>query len=120
MWRSAFSREQKTGPLLNDSVDRAPPGCMIGSSPMETPPRRNRWAGMVPCLLIILAGAAAYSDSLWAPFEFDDFPSIVDNPSVKRLWPLTIVDAPRGIGQPRCVVVAEPVLGRPAVGRRQQ
>ncbi|MCY2930737.1 MAG: tetratricopeptide repeat protein [Planctomycetota bacterium] len=37
--------------------------------------------------LIVVAGVAAYHNSLRAPFVFDDDPSIVENPTIRRLWP---------------------------------
>jgi tetratricopeptide (TPR) repeat protein len=37
--------------------------------------------------------AAAYANTLHAPFIFDDFFTIVNNPSVRRLWPLADVTA---------------------------
>lgn len=42
-------------------------------------------------LLIVLAGTLVYANSLHGPFIFDDHRSIVDNPSIKELWPLTRV-----------------------------
>jgi tetratricopeptide (TPR) repeat protein len=37
--------------------------------------------------LVALAAALAWGDSLGAPFAMDDHPSIVDNPTIRRLWP---------------------------------
>lgn len=37
---------------------------------------------------------AAYHNSLGGPFVFDDVPAIVENPSIRRLWPLGPVLAP--------------------------
>ena len=36
--------------------------------------------------MIVLAALAAYHNSFGVPFLYDDFPSIVDNPSIRRLW----------------------------------
>ncbi len=38
--------------------------------------------------LIVLIGAAAYANSLTGAFVFDDRPTIVDNPTIRHLWPL--------------------------------
>jgi tetratricopeptide (TPR) repeat protein len=46
----------------------------------------------MPVVLATLC-AAAYANTLHAPFIFDDFFTIVNNPSVRRLWPLSDVTA---------------------------
>jgi hypothetical protein len=38
--------------------------------------------------LILLLGVAAYANSLSGAFVFDDLPTIVDNPTIRHLWPL--------------------------------
>ncbi|HZZ57551.1 MAG TPA: tetratricopeptide repeat protein [Opitutaceae bacterium] len=45
----------------------------------------RRWP--LAALLIVLAVALAYADAWHTPFVFDDVPSIVDNASLRRLWP---------------------------------
>ena len=42
-----------------------------------------------PAVIIVAAGVAAYANSLHAPFLFDDFSSIQDNPTIRQLWPLS-------------------------------
>jgi tetratricopeptide (TPR) repeat protein len=44
----------------------------------------------MPVVLATLC-AAAYANTLHAPFIFDDFLTIVNNPSIRHLWPLTDV-----------------------------
>jgi Tfp pilus assembly protein PilF len=39
--------------------------------------------------VIVAAGIVAYHNSLTGPFIFDDFNAIVDNPHIRRLWPVT-------------------------------
>jgi len=46
--------------------------------------------------LILLAGWAAYHNIFSAPFVFDDLPAIVENPSIRHLWPLTSLHPPAG------------------------
>lgn len=46
----------------------------------------------MPVVLATLC-AAAYANTLHAPFIFDDFFTIVNNPSIRRLWPLWDVTA---------------------------
>jgi len=45
-------------------------------------------------LLIVLATFAAYHNSFSGPFLFDDIPGIVENPSIRHLWPITRVMIP--------------------------
>ncbi|HYP17593.1 MAG TPA: hypothetical protein VEQ65_10310, partial [Opitutus sp.] len=58
---------------------------------LATPAKRWRrwpwetWAGG----LIVAAALTAYHNSFGGPFVFDDLPSILDNPSIRSLWPLT-------------------------------
>ncbi len=57
--------------------------------------------------LIVLAGLLAYHGIFTAPFIFDDMPTIVENLSIRRLWPLSdvLLTPPGGSG----------VSGRPLV-----
>lgn len=55
-------------------------------------------------LLIVVAAAVAYANSLSGPFIFDDHRTIEDNPSIRQIWPLTAVLYPRR---------QTPVAGRP-------
>ena len=43
---------------------------------------------------LVLAAVAAYHNSLGGPFVFDDGPAILENPSIRRLWPPGPVLAP--------------------------
>jgi tetratricopeptide (TPR) repeat protein len=57
----------------------------MSSDPIATK-ERQVWIGAG---LIAAAAAAAYADSFWGDFQFDDFPAIRDNnPTLLRLWPL--------------------------------
>ena len=57
----------------------------VPSDPISTEKRRV-WIGAG---LIAGAAAAAYADSFWGAFQFDDFPAIRDNnPTLLHLWPL--------------------------------
>lgn len=60
-----------------------------GSSSPGLPDERRAWfASRWLCIaLIAVAAAAAYSNSLHNPFIFDDKNGIVDNRSIRRLWP---------------------------------
>lgn len=63
------------------------------------------WRRLLPPFLLVLVTAAAYSNSFGGPFLFDDEPSIVDNPTIRRLWPIDrVLDPP-----PYCLTV----VGRP-------
>jgi hypothetical protein len=39
-------------------------------------------------LVLAAAVVAAYANSLQGPFVFDDYTDIIDNPAIRRLWPL--------------------------------
>ena len=58
-------------------------------SPPAPPRPPSRWA--VPLAAAVIAGAAlaAYRNSLGGPFVLDDVRSIVDNPTIRHLWPLS-------------------------------
>src|SRR6185312_7886441 len=56
----------------------------VGTSPAQA--RRAHWA---VGWLLAAAACLVYSDALRSPFFFDDIPGIVDNPQVKKLWPLS-------------------------------
>ena len=56
--------------------------------------------------VIILAGAVAYANSLSGPLFFDDQTSILNNPSIRQVWPLSVPLAPPS---------STPVAGRPIV-----
>ena len=63
----------------------------------------------VACGLLAVAVCAVYGRSLAAPFIFDDDQSIVDNPSIKRLFPLFG-------GSPGTTPLSGPI-GKPTAGR---
>ncbi|MEA2734773.1 MAG: hypothetical protein QOE14_1224 [Humisphaera sp.] len=53
----------------------------------QTPARRSvPWRILAP-IVIVAAGVIAYANTLTVPFIFDDLPAIVDNPSIRKLWP---------------------------------
>jgi tetratricopeptide (TPR) repeat protein len=58
---------------------------------------------VVPAALLCLAGAVVYSSSLDGPFVFDDHRAIVENPTIRALWP------PWTTGEPH----ASALTGRP-------
>ena len=45
------------------------------------------WGVPLAAGLIVLAGLAAYHNSFSGPFIYDDAPAILDNPSIRHLWP---------------------------------
>lgn len=49
--------------------------------------KARSWAGAV---LIAAAAAGAYATSFAGSFQFDDIPAILDNPTIRWLWPPTI------------------------------
>jgi tetratricopeptide (TPR) repeat protein len=57
-------------------------------------------------LVIVLAGAVAYGNSLHGPFIFDDYPSIENNSTIRQLWPLSTVLA-------TTPATPDPIVARP-------
>lgn len=51
----------------------------------RSPAGGDRWAAV----LLIAVGVAAFANGLAGPFVFDDQRAIVDNASIRQLWPLT-------------------------------
>ncbi len=54
----------------------------------------SRGGGWLPVAVIVLTVWAAYANSFSAPFVFDDLKSVIQNPTIRHLWPLTDVLAP--------------------------
>jgi len=60
----------------------------------QVPAREPRRAALGCLLLVAVAAVVAYHNSFSGPFVFDDIPGIVENPSIRHLWPITRVLAP--------------------------
>ncbi len=79
-------------------------------SPQDCPPAKGSLSGLwgpLACLVIVAAGLAAYCNSFDGPFIFDDEPAILNNPTIKQLWPIGPALSPPGNGRT--------VQGRPVV-----
>src|SRR5262249_51804968 len=74
--------------------------------PTSRAPKRARARVTWLVSSLIVAGLAAYSNSLAAPFVFDDHGSIVENAYIRQLWPL---------GNALSAPVQSAVAGRPVV-----
>jgi tetratricopeptide (TPR) repeat protein len=57
----------------------------------QDPMRESRRADLGCLLLIAFAAVVAYHNSFSGPFAFDDIPGIVENPSIRHLWPIARV-----------------------------
>lgn len=57
--------------------------------------------------LLVLVTALAYGNTFGGPFIFDDKPAILENPTIRRLWPLTEALNPPSLGSG--------VTGRPVI-----
>jgi len=53
-------------------------------------PQRSDGLARIAPILIVGITLLTYVNSLQCPFIFDDIPSIVRNPSIRQLWPLTV------------------------------
>lgn len=65
---------------------------------MSAPPSSPRHAIRGAAALLVGAVAAAYANSLGGPFVYDDVQAIAENPSLRKLWPLTDVLFPDLVG----------------------
>ena len=72
---------------------------------MSLPRLWDRAATLAAAALIALAALAAYHNTFGVPFLFDDGPAIIENPGIRRLWPLWDAFRPQA--------VASTVDGRP-------
>jgi tetratricopeptide (TPR) repeat protein len=62
-------------------------------------------ARFLPAVLLFVLIGLAWSNTFSAPFAFDDHASILDNPTIRQLWPATWLHPPASAG--------ETVSGRP-------
>ncbi|MDI1336691.1 MAG: tetratricopeptide repeat protein [Lacunisphaera sp.] len=76
------------------------------SQPTLPPSRRSL---LFAALGLLFATLVAYHNSFGVPFVFDDVPAIVDNASLRHLWP------PGGVLEPRLEDAGVTVSGRPLV-----
>src|SRR5215212_4961954 len=73
------------------------------------PPFPSHWKAVgLAAAILVLAVLLAYSGSLQAPFVYDDTLAIPENPTIRRLWPLTAVLLPQAEGG--LTVSGRPVL----------
>ena len=80
---------------------------MSENQPLTFKQNHRQWADVLPAALILVAIAAAYGNSLWGPFIFDDEPAIVHNPTIRELQPVWKSLCPPADG---CTVRGRPVL----------
>lgn len=65
-------------------------------APAAPPAPRAPWW---PWAVLVLAGIAAYANSFRVPLLLDDVASIAENPSLRRLWPLSdVLSPPANVG----------------------
>jgi tetratricopeptide (TPR) repeat protein len=57
-------------------------------------PSIRRWPVWLAAIAICFAIVAAYHDSFRGPFVFDDEPAVLDNPTIRQLWPIWRTLAP--------------------------
>ncbi|MBL8880505.1 MAG: tetratricopeptide repeat protein [Phycisphaerales bacterium] len=78
----------------DDSRDKHNPSFEVGQNGVSS----TFWRRLAP-LAIVLIVIAAYCNSLTNSFIFDDNGGIVQNPNIRRLWPLGVsMSAPPGTG----------------------
>ena len=74
-------KARKEPPLKGDRAGRKAISRPAGGSPQAIGPP---WFAIVVLVATVLAG---YANSLRCPFVFDDRHDIIDNPTIRRLWP---------------------------------
>ena len=79
------------------------PACRLDDACKST----CRWPLLLAATLIVLAGLAAYSNSFSGPFIYDDESAILNNSTIRQLWPVGPVLSPPSHG--------ETVSGRPVL-----
>ena len=67
-------------------------------------PAANQRPARLAALLVVVCGVLAYANSIHGPFIFDDRRAVLENPTIRELWPISAVLHP-----PR----QTPVAGRP-------
>jgi len=83
---------------------KAPPAACEPNAPGKP----GKAAVVLSAVVIVIAGLAAYEGSFGCPFVFDDRQSIVENPTIRHLWPLgEVISMPHDAGYT--------VAGRPVV-----
>ena len=84
-----MSQEEKGEPLLGHHVLVV--GGRVGQAEISRPacrPLRMFSAAWIAALVLVAAVLASYANSFHCPFVFDDHHDIIDNPSIRHLWPL--------------------------------
>jgi tetratricopeptide (TPR) repeat protein len=64
------------------------------AKPESSPRQVRRWPVPLAVVAIGLGILGAYHNGLSGPFIFDDEPAILDNPSIRHLWPLWATFSP--------------------------
>lgn len=86
--------------------------------PHCTPPLAGFQHLLLCAALIVLVGIAVYHNSFSGQFLFDDYSCIVDNPSIRTLWPLRVtLSAPPETALAGRPVVALSLAANYALGR---
>jgi tetratricopeptide (TPR) repeat protein len=93
--RSSWTGPSQDGPVSISIDPRAPQTDVVGVNTgvgNEAPLGRARiWVGAG---LIAAAAAGAYADSFAGAFQFDDIPAILENPTLRHLWPPSVPLSP--------------------------
>ncbi len=72
---------------MSQEAEQQPPSShACGDRPAGRHPQRS---ALLAAGLIVLATLAAFSDSFTGVLVLDDKPSIVDNPTIRQLWPIS-------------------------------
>ena len=88
--RKPATQSQRTGgkPLPDRSTQLQSPSSLWAS----------RWAMLPACGVLVVAALIVYRNSFSVPFVFDERVAIIDNPTIRHLWPIGPVLSPPGGG----------------------
>ena len=84
---------------LAENTREGSPGKSIPAGGEYSAQAFSRWSIRLAAGLIVLAATAAYSNSLQCPLIFDDTHDIVENVSIRHLWPIWGVFVVQSHGQ---------------------
>ena len=93
--KDSMSQEEKREPLLGHHVLVV--GGRVGQADVSCPGHHVLVVGEPPqvfgsawfaILVLVAAVLASYANSFRCPFVFDEYNDIIDNPSIRHLWPL--------------------------------
>ncbi len=88
MKRRKRSKPGGNTPAASPGKSTAPGNEQSAPLPVRFTGASSRWSIMLAAGLLVLATMAAYSRSFTGVWVYDDVPAIVENPTIRQLWPI--------------------------------